>query len=161
MCNLAVRCPTTKQKGHNMSRFKRLSHTIWHCEYHIVWVPKYRYRVLQGKIKEEVDLCVRDQTRQMSCEVVEVNVQVDHVHLIAQVPPKLSISEFMGRLKGKSAIRVFGVFRDLRRQRYWGNHFWAQGYCVGTVGLDEEMIRKYVKWQEKQERRQEEFRFSK
>ena len=161
MCKLTVRCPTTKQKGHNMSRFKRLSHTIWHCEYHIVWVPKYRYRVLAGKIKEEVELCVRDQSRQMGSEVVEMNVQADHVHVVVQVPPKLSISDYMGRLKGKSAIRVFSVFRDLRRHRYWGNHFWVQGYCVGTVGLDEDMIRKYVKWQEKQERRQEEFQFSK
>jgi putative transposase len=66
----------------------------------------------------------------------------------------------MGRLKGKSAIRVLSVFRDLRQRRYWGNHFWAQGYCVGTVGLDAEMIRKYVKWQEKQEQRQEELRFN-
>ncbi|MBE0540598.1 MAG: IS200/IS605 family transposase [Verrucomicrobia bacterium] len=143
-----------------MSRFKKLSHTIWHCEYHIVWVPKYRYRVMQGKVKEEVELCVREQSRQMNCEVQEMNVQADHVHLIVQVPPKLAISEYMGRLKGKSAIRVFGAFRDLRQRRYWGNHFWAQGYRVGTVGLDQEMIRKYVKWQERQEQRQEEYRFS-
>ncbi len=143
-----------------MSRFKRLSHTIWHCEYHMVWVPKYRYRVMQGKVKEEVELCVREQTRQMSAEVQALNVQADHVHLVVQVPPKLSISEYMGRLKGKSAIRVFSAFRDLRQRPYWGNHFWAQGYCVGTVGLDAEMIRKYVTWQERQERRQEEFRFS-
>jgi len=102
MSKLAVHCPTTKQKGYNMSRFKRLSHTIWHCEYHIVWVPKYRYRVLQGKIKEEVELCVRDQARQMGSEVVEMNVQADHVHVVVQVPPKLSISDYMGRLKGKS-----------------------------------------------------------
>jgi putative transposase len=143
-----------------MSRFKKLSHTIWHCEYHIVWVPKYRYRVMEGKIKEEVESCVREQSRQMSCEVQEMNVQVDHVHMIVPIPPKLSISEYMGRLKGKSAIRVLSVIRDLRRHRFWGNHFWAQGYCVGTVGLDAEMIRKYVKWQEKAEQRQEEFRFS-
>jgi len=104
---------------------------------------------------------VRAQTRQMNCEVQELNVQADQVHLIVQIPPKLSISEYMGRLKGKSGIRVFGAFRDLRQRRYWGNHFWAQGYCVGTVGLDGEMIWKYVKWQEKQEQRQEEFRFSK
>ncbi len=70
---------------------------------------------------------MRDQTRQMGSEVVELNVQSDHVHLVAQVPPKLALSEFMGRLKGKTAIRVFSVFRDLRRQRYWGNHFGAQG----------------------------------
>ena len=143
-----------------MSRFKKLSHTIWHCEYHIVWVPKYRYRVMEGKIKEEVESSVREQSRQMSCEVQEMNVQVDHVHMIVQIPPKLSISEYMGRLKGKSAIRVLSVCRDLRRHRFWGNHFWAQGYCVGTVGLDAEMIRKYVEWQEKAEQRQEEFRFS-
>jgi putative transposase len=97
----------------------------------------------------------------MGGEVVELNVQRDHVHMVVLVPPKLSISDYMGRLKGKCAMRVFSVFRDLRRHRYWGNHFWAQGYCVGTVGLDEDMIRKYVKWQEKQERRQEEFQFSK
>jgi putative transposase len=144
-----------------MSRFKRMSHTIWHCEYHIVWTPKYRYRVMQGKVKEEVEMCIREQSRQLGCEVVELNVQVDHVHTLVQIPPKVSISEYMGRVKGKCALRVFSVCRDLRRRPYWGNHFWAQGYCVDTVGLDHEMIRKYVKWQEKEEQKQEEFRFSK
>lgn len=143
-----------------MSRFMKMSHTIWYYEYHVVWIPKYRYRVMQGKMKEEMELCIREQNRQMGCDVVELNVQVDHVHMISMVPPKLSISNYMGRLKGKTAIRMFSVFRDLRQRRYWGNHFWAQGYCVGTVGLDEEMIRKYVKWQEKAEQRQEEFRFN-
>jgi putative transposase len=117
--------------------------------------------VLPGKIKEAVDLCVREQTRPMNCEVQELNLPADPVPLIVQIPPKLTISDYRGRLKGKSAIRVFSAFRDLRQRRYWGNHFWAQGDCVGTVGLDEEMIRKYVKWQEKQAQRQEEFRFSK
>ena len=143
-----------------MSRFKRMSHTVWFCEYHIVWIPKYRYKVLEGKLKDEIEECIREQNRQMGCEVVELNVQVDHVHMVAMVPPKLSISNYMGRLKGKAAIRMFSMFRELRQRRYWGNHFWAQGYCVGTVGLDEEMIRNYVKWQEKQERKQEEFRFN-
>ncbi len=110
---------------------------------------------MQGKIKEEVELSVRSQSGQMGCEVVELNVQVDHVHLVVMIPPKLSVSDYMGRVKGKAALRVFAVFRDLRRQKFWGNHFWAQGYCVGTVGLDEEKIRKYVKYQEAQERRQE------
>lgn len=144
-----------------MSKFQKMSHTIWHCEYHIVWVPKYRYRVLQGKVKEEVELCVRDQTAQMGCEIVEINVQADHVHMVVKVLPKLSISEYMGRIKGKSAIRLLNTFKDLRGRRYWGNHFWAQGYCVGTVGLDEEMIRKYVKYQEKKEKRQEQLQFGK
>ena len=105
-------------------------------------------------------MCVREQNRQMGCEVVELNVQVDHVHMVALVPPKLSISEYMGRLKGKAAIRMFSAFRDLRQKRYWGNRFWAPGYCVGTVGLDEEMIRKYVRWQEKQDQKQDEIRFN-
>lgn len=76
-----------------MSRFKRLSHTVWHCEYHVVFIPKYRYRVMQGKVKEEVECCVRDQSRQMACEVQELNVQVGHVHLIVRIPPKLAVSE--------------------------------------------------------------------
>ncbi|MGB7748191.1 MAG: IS200/IS605 family transposase, partial [Verrucomicrobiia bacterium] len=110
-------------------------------------------------VKEEVELCVRDQTQQMECEVVELNVQADHVHLVVLIPPKVRIADYMGRLKGKTAIRLFSVFRDLRRRPYWGNHFWVEGYCVATVGLDEEKIRQYVKYQERQERRQEEFRF--
>jgi putative transposase len=144
-----------------MSRFKKMSQTIWFCEYHLVWCPKYRYRVLEGKIKEEVQNSVQSQTIQSGCEIVEINVQRDHVHLIAMIPPKISVSEYMGRTKGKSAIRVFSVFRDLRQKRYWGNHFWSPGYCVSTVGVDEEQIRKYVKYQEETERKQEEFRFGK
>jgi hypothetical protein len=91
---------------------------------------------MPGKNKEEVELCVGEQTRQINCGVQELNVEADPAHLIVQIPPKLSISDYMGRLKGKSAIRVFSAFRDSRQRRYRGNHFWAQGYCVGTVGLD-------------------------
>ena len=97
----------------------------------------------------------------MECEVGELKVQSDHVHLVVMVPPKTSISKYMGRVKGKSALRVFSVFRDLRKKRYWGNHLWSPGYCVGTVGLDEEQIRKYVKYREQQELRQQEINFSK
>jgi Transposase and inactivated derivatives len=87
-------------------------------------------------------VCIREQSRQMECDVVELNVQADHVHLVVMILPQVRISDYMGRLKGKSAIRLFGAFRDLRRRPYWGNHFWVEGYCVGTVGLDEEKIRK-------------------
>ena len=142
-----------------MSRFKKMSQTIWFCEYHVVWCPQYRYRVLDGKIKEEVDRCVRTQTEQQGCEVVELNVQRDHAHLVVMIPPNLSVSNYMGRVKGKAALRVFSQFRDLRQKRYWGNHLWTPGYCVGTVGLNEEQIRKYVKCQEEEERRQEGFSF--
>ena len=117
--------------------------------------------MLQGKVKEEVELSIREQSRQLGCEVVELNVQVDHVHALVQIPPKPSLSEFMGRVKGKGALRGFSVCRELRRKPYWGNHFWAKGCCVDTVGLDHEMIRKHVKWQEQEEQKQEEFRFGK
>ena len=136
-----------------MSRFRKLSHTLWHCQYHIVWVPKYRYRVLTGKVAMEVANCIRAFSEQKQCEIIEMNVQRDHVHLIVMVPPKTSISEYVGTVKGRTAIRVFNKFRDLKNKPYWGNHFWARGYCVDTVGLDAEMIIKYVKYQEDIERR--------
>jgi putative transposase len=84
--------------------------------------------------------------------VIELNIQVDHVHLLAMVPPKVSISDFVGTIKGRTAIRVFNKFRELKKRPYWGNHFWARVYCVDTVGLDEEKIRAYVRCQEKRER---------
>ncbi len=121
-----------------MSRFRRLSHAIWHCQYHMVWVPKYRYRILTGLIGQEVQRCIRAFSQHLGAEVVELNLQVDHVHLLARVPPKVSISEFVGTLKGRTAIRVFNQFRHLKHKPYWGNHFWARGYCVDTVGLDAE-----------------------
>jgi putative transposase len=91
----------------------------------------------------------------MKCEVVELNVQPDHVRLIAMVPPKVAISELMGRVKGQTVTRLFKLFPELRRNKYWGNHFWAQGYCVDTVGVNAEMSPKYVKYQEKKERTSE------
>lgn len=138
-----------------MSRFRKLSHTIWHCQYHIVWAPKYRYRVLTGPVREAVRDGVQAICGYAGCEVVELNVQPDPVHLIAMVPPKIAISELMGRVKGQSSIKIFKQFRHLKKKPYWGNHFWSRGYCVDTVGVDAEMIRKYVKFQEKKERYEE------
>jgi putative transposase len=85
------------------------------------------------------------------CEVVELNVQLDHVHLVLMIPPKVAVSELLGRLKGQTSIKMFHQFRYLKKKPYWGNHFWAKGYCVDTVGLDADMIRKYVRYQEKKE----------
>jgi len=131
-----------------MSRFKKLSHTIWHCQYHIVWTPKYRYRVLDGGVKQEVGNCIRAFSEQKKCEVVELNVQIDHVHLIVSIPPKLSVSSYVGMVKGRTAIRVLQRFRELRQKPYWGNHFWTKGYCVDTIGLDLEKIQAYVQYQD-------------
>lgn len=135
-----------------MSRFRKLSQTIWHCQYHIIWVPKYRFRVLQGNVAREVENCIRAFSEQLSCEVIELSVQIDHVHLVAMVPPKVSISGYVGTVKGRTAIRVFNRFRKLKEKPYWGNHFWARGYCVDTIGMDSEMVIKYVRYQEQKER---------
>ncbi len=138
-----------------MSRFDKLSHVLWHCQYHIIWVPKYRYRVLTGAVGREVFDCIKIYSSRLSCQIVELNVQPDHIHLLIKVPPKQSISDLMGALKGRAAIRVFKQFPHLKEKPYWGNHFWAKGYCVDTVGLDSDMIRKYVKYQEGLEKQQE------
>lgn len=142
-----------------MSRFHKLSHALWYCEYHIVWVPKYRFRILEDKVKSDVETCTRTFVDQQKAEVVELNVQLDHVHLIAMVLPKIALSSFVGTIKGRTAIRVFNKFRQLKTKPYWGNHIWATDYCIDTVGLNAEMIRKYVKYQEAKERRDEQHKF--
>jgi len=134
-----------------MSRFRKLLHTIWHCQYHIVWTPKYRFRILSGPVAEEVSNCIRAFSERLGCEVIELNVQIDHVHLLIMIPPKLAVSDFVGTVKGRTAIGVFNRFRHLKRKPYWGNHFWSKGYCADTVGLDAEKIRAYVKYQEKRD----------
>ncbi|WP_028321716.1 IS200/IS605 family transposase [Desulfatiglans anilini] len=128
-----------------MSRFRKLSHTIWHCQYHVVWLPKYRFRILTGSIREACEVAIRSICGFAGCEVVELNVQPDHVHLVAMIPAKVGISQLLGRLKGQTSIRLFHQFRHLKKKPYWGNHFWSKGYCVVTVDLDADMIRKYVR----------------
>jgi len=103
-----------------MSRFEKLTHVLWHCQYHIVWVPKYRYRVLKGVIGQEVHNSIEVFCSQLRCRVVELNVQPDHVHLLARVPPKISISKLMGVVKGRTALRLFTRFPYLRKRPYWG-----------------------------------------
>ncbi len=136
-------------------RFKRLSHSLYECKYHIVFCPKYRYRIWTDEIAEYVRQQVYQLLRQKEdVEVLELNIQPDHVHLVVSVAPKYAISSLMGYLKGKLAIRLFARYERLGR-KYWGRHLWSRGYCVSTVGIDEEMIRTYVRWQEKKEREAE------
>ncbi len=136
-------------------RFKRLSHSLYECKYHIVFCPKYRYRILKEAIEEYVRQQVYQLCKQKEAiEVLEMNIQADHVHLVVSIPPKYAVSEFMGYLKGKLALRLFQQYESLGR-RYWGRYLWARGYCVSTIGLDEEKTRKYVQWQEQQEKQTE------
>jgi putative transposase len=134
-----------------MSKYKKLSHVIYKCDYYILWVPKYRYRILKGVVKELVTGDIRVLCERKSCEVLELNVQDNHVHLLVSVPPRLAMSKLMGTLKGKIAIKLFRSYPNLKKKPYWGKRFWARGYFVNTVGLDEDMIRRYVVYQEKEE----------
>jgi putative transposase len=132
-------------------QFRRLTHSIYECKYHLVFCPKYRYRVLRDEVGEYTKQQIYRLCEQKDgVEVLELNVQPDHVHLVVSIPPKYAVSNFAGYLKGKLAIRLFARYEKLGR-RYWGRHLWSRGYCVSTVGLDEDQIRKYVRWQEKRE----------
>jgi len=121
-----------------MNTFNKLSRILWNCQY--VWCPKYRFRVFEGKIKEEAEECIKAFPEFLRCEILELNVQVDRVHLLVMIPPKVSVSNYVGTVKGRTAIRILNKFRKLRQKPFLGNHLWARGYCVDTVGLDAEMI---------------------
>ena len=132
-------------------QFKKLSHSLYECKYHVVFCPKYRYKILEEDVKAYViQQIYRLCNQKDGVEVLEINVQPDHVHVVLVIPPKYAVSEVIGFLKGKLALRLFDRFPALRK-RYWGQHVWSRGYCVSTVGLDEERIRKYVKWQHRKE----------
>ena len=138
-----------------MSKFRKLTHVFYKCDYHIVFTPKYRFQILEGMVQAlvEHDLQVISQWKDVVIE--EYSVQKDHVHLVCSIPPKISISEYMGTLKGKLAIKMFKTYPSLKQKPYWGNHFWSRGYFISTVGLDEEMIKKYVKYQEQEDRKRD------
>jgi len=130
-----------------MSKYRKLTHVYYKCDYHIVFTPKYRFAILEGMVKSLVEHDLQTICSWKNVEVIESNIQLDHIHLVCSIPPKLSISEFMGILKGKIAIKLFKTYPNLKQKPYWGNHFSSRGYFVSTVGLDEEMIKRYVKYQ--------------
>ena len=137
------------------SKYRKLSHVVYKCDYHIVWTPKYRYRVLFGEVKSLVEKDMRTLCEWKGVEIQELNVQVDHIHLVCSIPPKVSVSELLGTLKGKLAIKLFKSYPNLKQKPYWGNHFWSRGYFVTTVGVDEEIIKRYVKYQEGEDKKEE------
>jgi len=104
-------CRNVERKEEAVSRFRRLSHTLWHCQYHVVWVPKYRFRILTGAVKEAAETGIQAICGYAGCEVMKLNVQPDHVHVVLMIPPKASISELLGRLKGQASIKMFHQFR--------------------------------------------------
>ena len=128
--------------------YKKLSHVVWDCKYHLVVVPKYRYKVFDQEVRKAVKEELKKLCTWMRIEILEGHVCKDHVHMCLAIPPKYSISKTVGTLKGKTAIRMFNKFPELRK-KYWGSHFWSRGYYINTVGKNEEMIREYIKNQDK------------
>lgn len=129
------------------TQYKSLSHSKWECKYHVVFIPKYRKKVLYGEIKEFLKRTFHELARQKGCEIVGGHQVQDHVHMILSIPPKYAVSEIIGYLKGKSAIAVSRQFNG-RKRNFNGEKFWARGYAVSTVGFELEQVRAYVKNQE-------------
>lgn len=132
----------------------RLSHCAWECKYHIVWIPKYRRKRLYASIRQYLGEIFRSLALQKECKIVEGHVCLDHVHMLIEIPPKHSVSHVVGFIKGKSAIAIARNFLG-KRQNFTGQHFWARGYFVSTVGRDEETIRQYIQKQDKEDQRLE------
>jgi putative transposase len=142
-----------------MHDWQNQSHVRWDCKYHVVIVPKYRKKLLFGRLRHQIGPILRELCRQKSIELLEGHVMPDHIHMCLSIPPKYSVAYTIGFLKGKSAIRVHRQYE--RSERVYGMHFWAEGYCVSTVGLDEKMIREYIRQQEKLETGQNALDFEK
>ena len=127
-----------------------LAHTKWLCKYHIVFIPKYRRKVIYNQLRVDIQKYIKDLCKWKGVEIVEGHMMADHVHLLLSIPPKQSISSFMGYLKGKSSMMIFAKHPNLRYQ-FGNSNFWATGYYVSTVGLNEKTIKKYIQEQEKED----------
>ncbi len=129
-----------------------LSHTKWECKYHVVFIPKYRKKALYYELRQHLGSLFRDLAAQKECRIEEEHLMSDHVHMLISIPPKYSVSQVVGFIKGKSAINIARTYMG-RRKNFTGQSFWARGYYVSTVGRDEEIVRQYIQNQEKEDRR--------
>ena len=131
-----------------------LSHTKWECKYHVIFIPKMRRKTLYGQLRKHLGGVFRELARQRESEIEEGHLMPDHVHMMISIPPKYSVSQVVGYIKGKSAIHIARVYGE-RRRNFVGQHFWARGYFVSTVGRDEQVIREYIRHQEAEDHRLE------
>ena len=131
-----------------MDDVNSLSHSKWRCKYHIVFAPKYRRQVIYKDIRKDIGVILRKLCEQKNVEIIEAELCPDHVHMLVSIPPNLAVASFIGYLKGKSALMMFDRHANLK-YKFGNRHFWAEGYYVSTVGLNEETIRKYIQVQEK------------
>lgn len=135
-----------------MNTVQSLCHSVWDCKYHVVWIPKCRRKVLFGRIRKHLGDVIRELARQKESQVLEGHLCLDHVHVYLAIPPKYAVAQVVGYIKGKSAIHIARTFGK-RTRNFTGEHFWARGYFVSTVGRDEEVIRNYIRRQEDEDRR--------
>ncbi len=135
-----------------MQTYETLKHTTWECKYHVVFIAKCRKKALYGQIRRELGPVFRELARQKESEIIEGHLMVDHVHMLISIPPKYSVAQVMGYIKGKSAIHIARVYAG-RRRSFVGQQFWARGYWVSTVGRDEGAVRRYIQEQEKEDQR--------
>ena len=137
-----------------MNNDSSLSHSRWECKYHVVWIPKYRRKTLYGELRKYLGQIFKDLARSRECEIIEGHMMSDHVHMLISIPPKYSVAQVVGFIKGKSAIHIARSYLGHRRN-FTGQQFWARGYHVSTVGRDEATIREYIRSQEKEDQRLE------
>ena len=130
-----------------MDQYGSLNHTKWECKYHVVFIPKCRRKVLYGGLREHMGTLFRSLAEQKESRVVEGHLMPDHVHMLLEIPPKYAVSQVVGYIKGKSTIQIARTFME-RKRNFVGQHFWARGYFVSTVGRDETVIREYIRNQE-------------
>ena len=140
-----------------MDKYESLSHTKWECKYHIVFIPKCRRRTLYEQLRQHLGVVFHELARQKQSRVEEGHLMPDHVHMMLAIPPKYAVSQVVGYMKGKSAIHLARVYGE-RKRNFVGQHFWARGYFVSTVGRDETMIREYIRNQEKADEKLEQIK---
>ena len=128
-------------------RYQSLSHSKWNCKYHVVFVPKRRRKTVFGQIRRNLGAIFHELARQKECQILEGHLMTDHVHMCIAIPPKHSVASVIGFLKGKSAIAIARQFGG-RQRNFTGEHFWARGYAVSTVGFELEQVRTYIREQE-------------
>ena len=135
-----------------MDETESLAHAKWECKYHVVWIPKYRRQALYAELRKHLGPVLRELARQRECVVEEGHLHPDHVHMLLSIPPKYAVSQVLGFIKGKSAIHIARTYLG-RRQNFTGQHFWARGYYVSTLGRDEAAIRAYIREHEAEDQR--------
>ena len=140
-----------------MSDYRSLNHSKWECKYHVVFIPKYRKKRLYGELRRHLGELFHGLARQKESIVEEGHLMPDHVHMMLSIPPKYAVAQVVGFMKGKSAIHIARTFGEQKRN-FVGQHFWARGYFVTTVGRDEAVIREYIRHQEAEDRRADQLR---